>query len=192
MKRVVFLISLSLLAPNGFAAGPEPGSCSSVFLSDSVESKRLVDFDDVARRLTGELEAALSSKLISADQFREFGRVLGEWKGKPLKLTDMKDWSDTLLKAESRLPQMRSAIERMEAHETAYFVEIYQASLSAVLKHAQIILRDPGHHWDWSRYAQILSSISRFDSENAKFSFFKVKRSVEGRYSIREFIRCRM
>lgn len=84
--------------------------------------------------------------------------------------------------AAEQLPVIREAALQSPAAEKVYFTSIYKAALAAVLKHAQNQV---------TRQDRIFDLIRGFDASEPKFSFYKIKREIEARYSLQDFIDCR-
>ena len=76
--------------------------------------------------------------------------------------------------------------------ESVYFVKITQAVLAALNKHLPMIIKADANQVDWPRVNLILKQIAAFDMKSPRFSMYKIKRAIEGRYSLKEFILCRM
>ena len=74
-----------------------------------------------------------------------------------------------------------------------YFQKIVQSVFATFGKHIPKALNEEGHHseMDWARINFILKSIAKFDKNRPEFSLYKIKRAIEGRYSLREYILCR-
>ena len=72
-----------------------------------------------------------------------------------------------------------------------YFRQVTQAVLAFFAKHLPAVLNNSSQA-DWQRINLIAKNISDFDTQNPRFSLYKIKRAIEGRYSLKEFILCRL
>lgn len=115
----------------------------------------------------------------------------------------------------SSSPDMNSRLELMNSHlssalkafpEILSFIQSGKASsypsldtntilklvLSTLGQHTRTYL---AHHHanelDWSRLSLILKSIADFKTKPNAFSLYKIKRAVEQKYSVREYISCK-
>ena len=68
---------------------------------------------------------------------------------------------------------------------------IFQSVLVTFSKHVPAYLDTQFSDKDWGRINLILRLISQFDPSKGHFSLYKIKRAIEGRYSIREYILCK-
>lgn len=76
--------------------------------------------------------------------------------------------------------------------DAIYFRQITQAVLVLFSKHFPSALKNHPHQVDWPRINLIVKNIAEFDTQNPRFSLYKIKRAIEGRYSLKEFISCRL
>ncbi len=76
--------------------------------------------------------------------------------------------------------------------DAIYFRQITQAVLALFGKHFPSVLKNHSYQVDWPRINLIVKNIADFDIHNPRFSLYKIKRAIEGRYSLKEFILCRM
>ena len=82
--------------------------------------------------------------------------------------------------------------KNLQKSDALIFRKTIQAILAIFTKHIPTILEEDSlAKIDWPRMNLILKTISDFDKQKPKFSIYKIKRSIEGRYSLREFILCR-
>lgn len=91
-----------------------------------------------------------------------------------------------------RTSEIMEFIKQSSPEEALYFSKITQAIFSIFSKHLPVVLKQDLHQVDWPRMNLILQTVANFDSQNPRFSLYKVKRAIEGRYSLKEFILCRM
>ena len=82
--------------------------------------------------------------------------------------------------------------ESLQKSDALIFRKTIQAILAVFTKHIPTVLEEDSiDKIDWPRMNLILKTIADFDNQKPKFSIYKIKRSIEGRYSLREFILCR-
>lgn len=89
------------------------------------------------------------------------------------------------------LPTVEKAFDAFSEEEKSDFAPILDAVKSALTKHQKQFENE--HNWkklDVARHMLILKSIAEFDPQKPKFSLYKIKRSIEGRHSLREYILC--
>lgn len=140
-------------------------------------------------RLQSELSE--SGRILSTKRMQHWNRQIEKLKFSPIELGEFHEWGKLVSDATDRLPQIRQALIDMPIAERDYFLHIYEAILSSVVNYPRVLLGQTHERWDWSRFALIYQSIQEFDHESPKFSLYKIKRTIEGRYSLREFISCR-
>ena len=87
---------------------------------------------------------------------------------------------------------MKSLEDPAESPSTAYFEETALAVLALFSKHLPSLLRvaDP-YHSGYGKINPILKTIARFNPKRPRFSLYKIKRSVERYFSLKEFSRAR-
>lgn len=69
---------------------------------------------------------------------------------------------------------------------------IVKLILSALGHHTMAYLTHPkAENLDWSRMSLILRSISEFKNNPSVFSLYRIKRAIEGKYSLNEYILCK-
>lgn len=69
---------------------------------------------------------------------------------------------------------------------------IVKLVLSALGHHTMAYLTHPKTEvLDWPRMSFILKSIAEFTNQPSVFSLYKIKRAVEGKYSLNEYINCK-
>ena len=83
-------------------------------------------------------------------------------------------------------------VESLPEGEALYYRKIAQAVLAVFSKHVPIMLQHPPSALDVPRMSLILKDIANFDPQRPRYSLYKIKRSIEGRYSMREFILCKV
>ena len=91
-----------------------------------------------------------------------------------------------------RTAEIMEFLKQSSPEEALYFSKVTQAIFSIFSKHLPVVLKQDLQQVDWPRINLILQAVANFDSQNPRFSLYKVKRAIEGRYSLREFILCRM
>lgn len=95
------------------------------------------------------------------------------------------------------LQRARHGLERLKegeigtADQKEYFSKIVQAAEAAVDKHQTLFAADKDRKLDHARHQLILKTIAEVDANRRAFSAYKIKRAIEGRYSIDEYIRCK-
>lgn len=95
-------------------------------------------------------------------------------------------------KAKEKLPLIEAAMKNIPPTEQAYYGKILLAVHAALGKHQLVHARESNQrHLDIPRFNKILASIEDFDPSKPRFSLYKVKRAIEGRHSLTEFIECK-
>ncbi len=99
----------------------------------------------------------------------------------------------SLEKLINKIPEIIEFTEQVSPEEALYYRNITKAVLAVFSKHLPAALKtnDPSQI-DWPRIHVILKNIAAFDKQNPRSSLFKIKRAIEGRYSLKEFILCRV
>lgn len=95
-------------------------------------------------------------------------------------------------RAVKRMPEVIRAWEQLKPNvaKKHYFKEIYAAIWATLLMHSHEMVDAQKNDKDFGRYLKILREIQSFSSDNAAFSFYRVRRAIEGRYSLKEFVNC--
>jgi hypothetical protein len=98
-----------------------------------------------------------------------------------------------LIKAVMKLPEIEKAWSSFpeSSLKKMYLNSIRQALWAAVTVHTHELIDAKTTDRDFARYFRILSSIQEFNSAKPEFSLYKIKRAIEGRHSISEFIHCK-
>lgn len=91
-----------------------------------------------------------------------------------------------------RTSEIMEFIKQSSPEEALYFREVTQAVFSIFSKYLPVILKRDLHQTDWPKVNLILQEVVNFDSQNPKFSLYKIGRTVERWYSLREWILCRI
>ena len=81
--------------------------------------------------------------------------------------------------------------EKQLLKEDIYFGKIMAAVMAVAVKYLPELARSAPGYTDWPRMNLILNSIAEFDSSRPRYSLYKIKRAIEGRYSLKEFILCK-
>ena len=92
----------------------------------------------------------------------------------------------------NKIPEIMEFITEASPTEARYFGQIAQATLAVFSKHIPTILREDVNQTDWPRINHILRNVAAFNKQRPEFSLYKIKRAIEGRYSLKEFILCRV
>lgn len=199
MITVILCVSVVSAHAHGGAqsssSGVRPELCRDVFLETTNKS---TDFSGAHARKKAfdytvalELELAAALQILPKAHAKELKKAFEKLKASRLEVSHLHEWGTLLRSAVEQLPKIRLFIDKSSRLQRKYFVLIYAASLSAVIKFPQVYFKNHSGERDWARYAKILKSVTDFNAETGKFSLYKIKRSIEGRYSMREFIRCR-
>ncbi|MDE0118404.1 MAG: hypothetical protein OXM55_00150 [Bdellovibrionales bacterium] len=99
----------------------------------------------------------------------------------------------SLEKLINKIPEIIAFTEQLPLEEAPYYRDITKAVLATFSKHLPAALKKhDSNQIDWPRINLILKNIAAFDKQNPRSSLFKIKRAIEGRYSLREFILCRV
>ena len=83
-------------------------------------------------------------------------------------------------------------IKQSSPEESLLFKGTIQAVFSVFSKHLPVLLKQDLHQVDWPIINLILREVANFDPQNPGVSLYKIKRSIKKRYSLREFILCRV
>jgi hypothetical protein len=115
----------------------------------------------------------------------ELKKLWGEQDSHPL----WHEWA----RAENRMKAIEAALKTMTTTERSYFQPIEAAARAALTKHQLVFVKERDlRHLDLPRHLAILRAIAAFHPSEARFSLYKIKRAVEGRYSVREYVDCRL
>lgn len=94
-------------------------------------------------------------------------------------------------RASARLEEIRQAVQAIPETERTYFLQILKAVDAAVGKHQGVYLNERRiGKLDIPRHLLILKTIADFEASKPRFSLYKIKRAIEGRYSLQEYIDC--
>ncbi len=91
-----------------------------------------------------------------------------------------------------KLPEIYTSYQgiKEEDRRAKYFKASYEAVWAAVTVHSHEIM-DGKSDLDYARYFKIIRTINEFDSANPKFSFYKIRRAIEGRFNMNDFANCK-
>lgn len=95
-------------------------------------------------------------------------------------------------KASRNIQAIQTAVASLPSGERGYFAKIQQAVEAALGKHHQIFMNES--QWrklDLQRHFAILKAIADFSPSEAHFSLYRIKRAIEGRHSLNDYIHCR-
>ena len=92
-----------------------------------------------------------------------------------------------------KMPGMVEFANTVSKDKAPYVQKIVQSVFTTFGKHIPKALTEGKiyEEIDWPRINLILQSIAEFDRNKPEFSLYKIKRAIEGRYSLREYILCR-
>jgi hypothetical protein len=77
------------------------------------------------------------------------------------------------------------------ASDQVYLTKIFATVWASLTVHThEILTASKSKKADFPRYFKILKAIAEFDETAPVFSFYKIKRAIEGRFSIQEYIDC--
>lgn len=185
MRSMGFVL---LLAFSFSSLATEKNSCSD-FLSEKVGG-----WLDEFQKEWGEQKTHFSSKQVKTwdealEHLIEDLDEIGESSSKKDQLL-----KSELEKAVRKLPMIRESFKAIESEDrkAGYFKEAFEAVWATLSVHSHELVDARTRDKDYSRYFLILKSISDFDPEKPKFSFYKVRRAVEGRFSLKEFNNCKL
>lgn len=99
-----------------------------------------------------------------------------------------KEWE----KALKALPTLVRAWKNLElnAAKKHYFKEVYAGVWATLLMHSHEMIDAKKSDNDFGRYFKILKEIQDFNSNNVEFSLYRIRRAIEGKYSLKEFNNC--
>ncbi len=109
--------------------------------------------------------------------------------GRAGELNQLKVSVESLIQKTSEIMQ---SLEKMPAQEALVFRKTALGVLTLFSKHIPVLLKEDPGRMDWPRINLIAKQIADFDPNNPRFSLYKIKRTIEGRYSLKEFILCRI
>ncbi|NJL25465.1 MAG: hypothetical protein HC902_10020 [Calothrix sp. SM1_5_4] len=94
--------------------------------------------------------------------------------------------------AKGRLRGIETALASFPPEDLPYFKKIHTAAIAAVTKHHREFTEEEHlNELDIARHMAILRSIADFNPSTPRFSLYKIKRAIEGRHSLREYIECK-
>jgi hypothetical protein len=97
------------------------------------------------------------------------------------------------LKAEAaaaKLDPMEIAVLQLPLERRELGLQLFAAAQVTLTEYHSIYVRSDGtQSLDVGRHMAILDAISRFDEDKAERSLFRLKRTIEGRYDLAEYIR---
>lgn len=94
--------------------------------------------------------------------------------------------------ARDRLPEIEIALADLIKDDQEMGRQLYAAAQAAVGKHHDIYTRARSvQNLDIGRHMEILRNIAEFNLGRPLFSLYKIKRAIEGRYSLKDYIECR-
>lgn len=96
-------------------------------------------------------------------------------------------WSQAL----GRVGDIDTAFAGLGDVEKVAFQPAYDAVRAALTGHALSWSKLSSRDLDFPRIQLILREISQFDTAKPKYSIYRLKRAIEMRYSLREYVECR-
>lgn len=103
-------------------------------------------------------------------------------------------YPQAIIKAESMrkiLFENSGSHQAQIASDQVYLKSIFATVWASLTVHThEILAASKSKKIDFPRYFKILKSISEFDENTPVFSLYKIKRAIEGRFSIQEYIDC--
>ena len=98
----------------------------------------------------------------------------------------------TWMEAQGQISEIDAALADLKPEDQALGKKIRAAIEAALGKHHEIYAHARSvKNKDIGRHMTILRSIAAFDPNLPQFSLYRIKRSIEGRYSLREYIECK-
>lgn len=97
-------------------------------------------------------------------------------------------------KATLKLSEIHESYRSLQEKDkkAGYFKEAFSLVWAALSVHSHELVEAKSKDKDYSRYFKVLKTISEFDSARPEFSFYKIRRAVEGRFSLKEFVNCHL
>lgn len=201
-KRYSFLLlMLCVLSVYTYSSSAQVSSfCSRVFFNRKASVFAGVESNNLLAQIIikGLRMSEESHRFVNRKQIREFEKGLMEIK-EFLERSPTHKEQDVLRRLGvsieqpiNKIPEIMEFVRTVDPTEGPYFGQIAQAVLAVFSKHIPTILKEDASHTDWSRMNNILRTIAAFDGQRPQFSLYKIKRAIEGRYSLKEFILCRV
>ena len=187
MKNILLLIVYALYIP-GSVAGVD-SACMDGFVYHEFENllaRALVDNCRTARDLKW-----FNNKKQGKEFEKDLKEIVNFWEysfSQRELLRNLNISSETII---DKISEIIKYTKQAPAEDAVYFQKITLAVLAMFAKHLPIAAKEEVSQVDWPRLSLILKHIIAFDSQNPRFSLYKIKRVIEGRYSLREFILCR-
>ena len=197
IKVVVLFCGFLLLfyAPNVIGRASE--LCSKAFTKKSIFTQYQFVKNPLSETLVTAFQTAEQLKYFdSKKQAKEFRKGMEQtiqWIENPADPQKLSQYTTVTLKQlVNKLSQIMKFNEQLSSEEVIYFKQTTQAVLAVFSKHIPIIIKEENpSQTDLPRINLILQSIVDFNLKDPRFSIYKIKRTIEGRYSLREFILCK-
>ena len=199
-KRYSFpLLILCVLSVYTYSSSAQVSSfCNRVFFNRKASVFAGVESNNLLAQIKGLRMSEESHRFDNRKQIREFEKGLMEMK-EFLERSPTHKEQDVLRRLGvsieqpiSKIPEIMEFVQTVDPTKGPYFGQIAQAVLAVFSKHIPTILKEDASQTDWSRMNNILRTIAAFDRQRPQFSLYKIKRAIEGRYSLKEFILCRV
>ena len=109
------------------------------------------------------------------------------------KIKHLKAMDVNLYKAINAFPEIVKFVQKTKpsSEHKDYNDLVMEAVIQTFNKHVPAFLDTHTFNKDWARINLILNEIANFDPKKGNFSFYKIKRAIEGRYSLKEYILCK-
>ena len=197
IKLVVLLFGFLLLfyVPNVLGKASE--LCSLAFSKKDIFTSYQFVKNPLSETIATAFQTAERLKYFdSKKQAKEFKKGMEQtiqWIENPVDPQKLSQYTTVTLKQlVNKLSQIMQFSEQLSSEEVIYFKQTTQAVLAVFSKHIPTMIREENpSQTDLPRINLILQSIVNFNLKEPRFSIYKIKRTIEGRYSLREFILCK-
>ena len=190
--RSLFIITLLLLSVYAHSEN----ECSNAFLNIKkdliIKSNYPLHHSSTLSKLKNYLNAGNVDPNMKR-YFENFEKIITKNEHKKTKpfLKLEKKFNEAFNKLPEIINFMNSQQGKMKDREY-YNKIVFEAVLVTFIKHVPEFLNVRTRNKDWARINKILSTIAQFDVQSSNVSFYKIKKVIEERYSLKEYIMCRV
>ena len=172
------------------------------FPAYSVSSKCSLQFEDNPKGIPAyladqlaQLHGTLPSKRLKVHKsyLQAFSKELKLAETNSQKQAYLQALQSQLDPALKKLPEIiRFAKKTPSSQEQGFYnTRVMEAVLATFVKYVPAFLTTSVPNKDWARVSLILQTISKFNPKTGDLSFYQIKKSIEGRYSLKEFLSCK-
>ena len=203
MMRVLILFLLPLLAHSGYLPKEGRFNCRSAFNSSNEKDQLKKIFNELSNyralfkerddyfltRLTGVFSN--SEKKVSREVSTGYNmaKIFNVTEKPNFQFISEKNWTGALKK----IPEIQDFVKELDPKSMDY--EMNQSIFSAILltfsKHLPEYLKGDSSNKDFGKINKMLDLISSFDVKNGEFFLYKIKRTIEEKNSLRDWLLCK-